>query len=89
MSVNAGSKLIQVISYAINQSSAMPLVARMQVYDALQNYITTQENRISGLEKKMVLIQNNLEIIDNQNIQKEKAKIKEHLKEILNHSRGE
>lgn len=76
MSVNSGYKLIQVISYAINHSSKMPLVARMQVYDALQNYITTQENRIINLEDQVLQMNNKMELLDNRYIQKEKDKIK-------------
>jgi TolA-binding protein len=85
-SVNIGSKLLQVVSYAINHSAALPLVARMQIADALQNYITTQETRITELEERVSQMQNKIDLLDNRHIQK--IKIQEYLHEILNTDAG-
>jgi hypothetical protein len=66
MSSNSGIKLIEVLSYAINKYSLLPLISRMHLYSALQDYIINQENRIFTLEteivkiKKQVHSQNNL-----------------------------
>ena len=64
MTSNSTSKLIQVISYAINQYSRMPLVSRMHLYETLHNYILSQDARILTLEDKITQMQSKLESYD-------------------------
>lgn len=64
---NTIPKLIQVISYAINRYSTIPLISRMQLYDSLQHYIFSQENKITILENKILQLQKKIEIFENNN----------------------
>lgn len=61
-------KVIQVISFAINRYSSMPFVSRMELYDSLQNYVLSQENRIITLESKISQLQIKLESLEKDNI---------------------
>jgi len=61
----ASSKLIQAISYAINKYSSLPLLSRMHLYDTLQNYIFSQDNRLTTLENKISQLQTKLESFEN------------------------
>jgi len=65
MSSSSSSKLIQVISYAINHYSTLPLVSRMHLYESINNYMISQEDRISILEKKLAQVQTKLESYEN------------------------
>jgi hypothetical protein len=73
MASNSSSKLIQVISYAINQYSTLPLLSRMHLYDAMQNYILSQENRLTTLESKISQLQTKLESLENHNPKEQKT----------------
>ena len=61
----SSSKLIQVISYAINQYSTLPLISKMHIYDTMHNYILSQENRLTTLENKIYQLQTKLESFEN------------------------
>jgi hypothetical protein len=75
MSSSSSSKLIQVISYAINSNSSLPLVSRMHLYDAMNNYLISQEDRISILENKLSQFQIKLESYEKQNSDKKQTSI--------------
>lgn len=64
MTSNSTSKLIQAISYAINQYSALPLVSRMHLYNTLHDYIIAHDVRITTLENKLAQIQSKLDTCD-------------------------
>ena len=65
MASSSSSKLLQVISYAINQNSMLPLISRMHLYDAMNNYIFSQEHRLTTLENKISQLQTKLESFEN------------------------
>lgn len=80
MPASSSSKLIQVISYAINHYSTLPLVSRMHLYDTLSKYMISQEYRISTLENKILMFQTKLESYENQNSDKKQTNITNHTK---------
>jgi hypothetical protein len=57
---NSGSKLMQAISYAINQYSTLPFISRMHLYEVMHQYIISQETRISNLENDILYMQTKL-----------------------------
>ena len=61
MAASSNSKLIQAISYAINQYSTLPFLSKMHLYDAMHNYIFLQEHRLTTLENKISQLQTKLE----------------------------
>ena len=73
MSASSSSKLIQVISYAINHYSTLPLVSRMHLYDTLSKYMISQEDRISTLEIKLSHFQTKLESFEKKNSNKKQT----------------
>jgi hypothetical protein len=73
MASNSSSKLIQVISYSINQYSSLPLLSRMHLYDSLHHYILSQENRLTTLENKIFQLQTKLESFENHNPKEQKT----------------
>ena len=77
MSSTSSSKLIQVISYAINNYSTLPFISRMHLYYALNNYIISQEDRISILENKLSQFQIKLESYEKQNSNKQNSNKKQ------------
>jgi len=68
----ASSKLIQAMSYAINKYSSLPLLSRMHLYDTLQNYIFSQDNRLTTLENKILQLQTKLESFENHTSKEQK-----------------
>ena len=65
MAASSSSKLIQAMSYAINKYSSLPLLSRMHLYDAMQHYIFSQDNRLTTLENKISQLETKLESFEN------------------------
>ena len=80
MAASSSSKLIQAMSYAINKYSSLPLLSRMHLYEALQHYIFSQDNRLTTLENKISQLQTKLESFEN-HIPKEQKCIKNNQKQ--------
>jgi hypothetical protein len=65
MAASSSSKLIHAMSYAINKYSNLPLLSRMHLYEALQHYIFSQDNRLTTLENKISQLETKLESFEN------------------------
>ena len=63
--MSSSSKLIQALSYAINHS-ALPLVSKVNLCSAIQNYIFEQNEKIYIMEHKITNLQTKLESFENQ-----------------------
>jgi hypothetical protein len=56
-------RVLQALSYVMNRYTNFPLVSRMHVYDAINDYLIEQDTRIKHLESKINNLEKNQEQI--------------------------
>ena len=71
MTSSSSSKLIQVMSYVIYRYSTLTVLPRIHLYNAMENYILSQENRLTTLEHKISQLQTKLESFENHTSKKQ------------------
>ena len=67
MSSSGATRLIQVISYAMNQYSGIPLLSRMHLYDTMHKYLLSQENKMLILEDKVSKLEMKVASLEREN----------------------